>query len=115
MNVVTLFPDERLHEIVERESGRGRFALIVPEIEERPLLEQERLAALLAGPRGFCAGDSRIPQPEVVACFLGLQAGGFCGMKARLCYDNRPAVSLLATVLGYSLTAPGRRTLRAAC
>lgn len=53
MRVVTVFPDERLGAVLEREGGERPFALLVPEIDQRPLLEQERLAAIAAGPRGF--------------------------------------------------------------
>jgi len=53
IRVVTLFPDERLGALLERESGEAPFALLVPEIDQRPLLEQERLAAIAGGPRGF--------------------------------------------------------------
>jgi len=60
---VTLFPDERLHEVLEREEKAGPFALLVPEIEDRPLIEQERLASILAGPRGFRLIATSIDDP----------------------------------------------------
>ena len=53
LRLVTLFPDEQLAAVLERESAQEPFALFVPEIGERPLLEQERLALLLSGPLGF--------------------------------------------------------------
>jgi len=53
LRAVTLFPDERLEAVLAREKGAEPFALIVADVEERPLLEQERLASILAGPRGF--------------------------------------------------------------
>lgn len=49
MRAVTLFPDEHLAAVVERERAGGPFALVIPDIERRPLLEQERLALLLGG------------------------------------------------------------------
>jgi DNA-binding NtrC family response regulator len=49
LRVVTLFPDEQLSAVLEREQDAESFALFVPEIDSRPLLEQERLALLLAG------------------------------------------------------------------
>jgi len=51
--VVTLHPDERLETVLLREHGDGPYALIVPEVERRSLVEQERLASMLAGPRDF--------------------------------------------------------------
>jgi DNA-binding NtrC family response regulator len=51
--IVTLYPDERLEAVLLREHGSDPYALVVPEIEQRPLLEQERLASMLAGPRDF--------------------------------------------------------------
>jgi DNA-binding NtrC family response regulator len=53
MRLVALYPDERLHEVLEREAGGERFALLVTEVEQRPLMEQERLAAVLSGIRSF--------------------------------------------------------------
>ena len=53
LRLVTLFPDEQLAAVLERESGKEPFALFVPEIGERSLLEQERLALLLSGPVSF--------------------------------------------------------------
>jgi DNA-binding NtrC family response regulator len=53
LRAVTLFPDERLEAVLAREKNSEPFALIVPDVEELPLLEQERLAAILAGQRGF--------------------------------------------------------------
>jgi DNA-binding NtrC family response regulator len=53
LRVVTLFPDEQLAAVLERERDAEPFALFVPEIGERPLLEQERLALLLAGRVAF--------------------------------------------------------------
>jgi DNA-binding NtrC family response regulator len=65
LRAVTLFPDERLDEVLARESnGSGSaFALIVPEVEERSLLEQERLALILSGPRGFRLIATSIDDP----------------------------------------------------
>jgi DNA-binding NtrC family response regulator len=51
--VVMLYADERLDEVLLREHGGGPYSLIVPEIEQRSLVEQERLASMLAGPREF--------------------------------------------------------------
>jgi DNA-binding NtrC family response regulator len=53
LRVVTLFPDEQLAAVLERERDAEPFALFVPEIDSRPLLEQERLALLLAGRVSF--------------------------------------------------------------
>lgn len=53
LRAVTLFPDERLDAVLTREKDSGPFALIVADVEERPILEQERLASILAGQRGF--------------------------------------------------------------
>jgi len=53
LRVVTLFPDEQLAAVLERERDSGDFALFIPEIDERPLLEQERLALLLSGSVSF--------------------------------------------------------------
>lgn len=53
LRAVTLYPDERLEAVLSREKDAEPFALIVPDVEERALLEQERLAAVLAGQRGF--------------------------------------------------------------
>lgn len=53
LRVVTLFPDEMLSAVLERESASEPYALLVPEIEKRPLLEQERLALLIGGKVGF--------------------------------------------------------------
>lgn len=53
LRVVTLFPDEQLAAVLERERDAEPFALFVPEIGARPLLEQERLALLLAGRVAF--------------------------------------------------------------
>jgi DNA-binding NtrC family response regulator len=51
--VVTLYADQRLEDVLLREHGGDPYALIVPEIEQRSLVEQERLASMLAGPRDF--------------------------------------------------------------
>lgn len=53
LRVVTLFPDEQLAGVLEREHDSGEFALFVPEIDERPLLDQERLALLISGSAPF--------------------------------------------------------------
>lgn len=53
LRVVTLFPDEQLAAVLERERDAEPFALFVPEIGSRPLLEQERLALLLSGRTPF--------------------------------------------------------------
>jgi DNA-binding NtrC family response regulator len=69
LRTVTLYPDEKLRDVLERESEQVPFALLVPEIEERPLLEQERLAAVLSGPRGFRLIATSVDDPaeQVVA------------------------------------------------
>jgi DNA-binding NtrC family response regulator len=69
LRAVTLFADERLEAVLAREKEGGPFALFVPEIEERPLLEQERLATLLAGPRAFRLIATSIddPAPAIIA------------------------------------------------
>jgi len=69
LRMVTLFPDERLQAVLEREQGADPFALLVPEIEERPLIEQERMAAILAGKRCFrlIATSADDPAERVVA------------------------------------------------
>lgn len=63
LRMVTLYPDEQLTTVLERESAGGRFALLVPEIEQRPLLEQERLAAVLSAPRAFRLVATSIDDP----------------------------------------------------
>jgi DNA-binding NtrC family response regulator len=63
LRIVTLYPDEQLTTVLERESDGGRFALLVPEIEQRPLLEQERLAAVLSAPRAFRLIATSIDDP----------------------------------------------------
>ena len=69
LRLVTLFPDEQLASVLERESAHEPFALFVPEIGERPLLEQERLALLLSGPLGFrlVATSTDDPAEQVLA------------------------------------------------
>jgi signal transduction histidine kinase len=63
LRIVTLYPDEQLTPVLEREAEGGRFALLVPEIEQRPLLEQERLAAVLSAPRAFRLIATSIDDP----------------------------------------------------
>jgi len=63
LRVVTLFPDEQLSIVLERERDAGSFALFVPEIDSRPLLEQERLALLLAGRVAFRLVATSVDDP----------------------------------------------------
>ena len=70
------------------------------------ILGATALGALSA--RGSCAG-----RPCCHLASFACKLRRACGIRARLRYDNRPAVSL-ATVARLPLTAPGRRTPRAA-
>jgi DNA-binding NtrC family response regulator len=63
LRVVTLFPDEKLADVLERERSSEPFALFVPEIDARPLLEQERMAVLLGGRVGFRLIATSIDDP----------------------------------------------------
>jgi DNA-binding NtrC family response regulator len=63
LRVVTLFPDEQLAAVLERERDAEPFALFVPEIDSRPVLEQERLALLLAGRVSFRLVATAVDDP----------------------------------------------------
>lgn len=63
LRFVTLFPDEHLASVLDRERDQGSFALFVPEIDGRPLLEQERLGLLLAGRVSFRLVATSIEDP----------------------------------------------------
>ncbi len=63
LKVVTLFPDEQLAPVLERERANEPYALFIPEIDSRPLLEQERLAVLLGGRVGFRLIVSAVDDP----------------------------------------------------
>jgi len=63
LRIVTLFPDEILADLLGRERESEPFALFIPEIDARPLLEQERLAVLLGGRVGFRLIATSIDDP----------------------------------------------------
>ena len=63
LRVVTLFSDDSLAETLAREEGAEPYALLVPDIEQRSLLDQERLAQLLAGPARFRLVATSVDDP----------------------------------------------------